>query len=59
MGTIKPLRKIDKTLTKSGIVDLAQSDADEVMYSNDYDMLQVCMELKMYFFPILTFFSYL
>lgn len=59
MGTIKSLGKIDKTLAKSGIIDLAQSDADEVMYSNDYDMLQVYMELKMYFFPILTFFSYL
>ena len=48
MGTIKSLGKIDKTLTKSGIVDLAQSDADEVIYSNDYDMLQVYIELKRY-----------
>ena len=48
MGTIKSLGKIDKTLAKSGIIDLAQSDADEVMYSNDYDMLQVYIELKRY-----------
>jgi hypothetical protein len=48
MATIKSLGKIEKTLTKSGIIAVAKSDANEVIESDHYDLLKVYIELKRY-----------
>ena len=48
MGIIKVLGTIDKTLTKKGIAELAQNDANQVIASPQFDLLKVYVELKRY-----------
>lgn len=48
MGIIKSLGKIDKELTKKGITELAQNDANQVITSPQFDLLKVYIELKRY-----------
>ncbi len=48
MGIIKALGTIDKTLTKKDIIELAQNDANQVITSEQFDLLKVYIELKRY-----------
>lgn len=48
MGIIKVLGTIDRTLTKKGIEELAQDDANKVIASPQFNLLQVYVELKRY-----------
>ena len=48
MGIIKTLGTIDKELTKKGITELAQDDANQVIASPQFDLLKVYVELKRY-----------
>lgn len=48
MSLIKSLGKIDKELTKTGIIELAQYDANQVITSPQFDLLKVYIELKRY-----------
>lgn len=48
MGIIKALGTIDKELTKKGIIELAQNDANQVITSSKFDLLKVYIELKRY-----------
>ena len=48
MGIIKAFGTIDKTLTKKGISELAQNDANQVIASPQFDLLKAYVELKRY-----------
>jgi len=48
MGLVKPLGSLDRGLSKNELVELAETDALEVMESGKYDLLKVYVEMKRY-----------
>jgi hypothetical protein len=48
MSLIKNLGTIDRSLTKKGITEAAQNDAQQVIASPQFDLLKVYVELKRY-----------
>lgn len=48
MSLIKNLATIDRSLTKKGITEAAQNDAQQVIASPQFDLLKVYVELKRY-----------
>ena len=48
MSIIKNLGTIDRSLTKKGITETAQNDAQQVIASPQFDLLKVYVELKRY-----------
>ena len=48
MSIIKNLGTIDRSLTKKGIIETAQNDAQQVIASPQFDLLKVYVELKRY-----------
>jgi len=48
MGLIKPIGSIDRTMTKSGIVRLANDHAHQLIEGGQYDLLKTYVEMKRY-----------
>ena len=48
MNLIKSLGTIDRSLTKKGIIEAAQQDAQQVIASPQFDLLRAYVELKRY-----------
>ena len=48
MSLIKSLGTIDRSLTKKGIIEAAQHDAQQVIASPQFDLLRAYIELKRY-----------
>lgn len=48
MSLIKTLATIDRSLTKKGLTETAQNDAQQVIASPQFDLLKVYVELKRY-----------
>ncbi|MDO8368296.1 MAG: hypothetical protein Q7T20_15960 [Saprospiraceae bacterium] len=48
MGLVKPIGSLERGLSKEGLVALAESDAEEVISSGQYDLLKVYVEMKRY-----------
>jgi len=48
MGLVKPIGSLERGLSKEGLVAQAESDAEEVISSGQYDLLKVYVEMKRY-----------
>lgn len=48
MGLVKPIGSLDRGLSKDELVTLAESNAQEVIESGQYDLLKVYVEMKRY-----------
>lgn len=48
MGLIKPIGSLDRTITKTAIVKLANDHAHQIIESGNYDLLKTYVELKRY-----------
>lgn len=48
MGLVKPIGTIERGLTKQGLIELAETNAAEVIQSEKYDLLKVYVEMKRY-----------
>lgn len=48
MGLIKPIGSLDRTITKTAIVRLANDHAYQIIESGNYDLLKTYVELKRY-----------
>lgn len=48
MGLIKPIGTLDRNITKSAIVKLAEEHAYQIIESGNYDLLKTYVEMKRY-----------
>lgn len=48
MALVKPIGSLDRGLSKNEIVELAETNAREVIGSGQYDLLKVYIEMKRY-----------
>lgn len=48
MGLIQPIGTLDRTITKTAIVELASSHANQIVESGHYDLLKTYVEMKRY-----------
>lgn len=48
MGLIQPIGTLDRTITKTAIVELASSHANQIVESGHYDLLRTYVEMKRY-----------
>lgn len=48
MGLVKPIGTLERGLTKQGLIELAETNAAEVIQSDKYDLLKVYVEMKRY-----------
>ena len=48
MGLVKPIGSLDRGLSKNELIALAESNANEVIESGQYDLLKVYVEMKRY-----------
>lgn len=48
MGLIQPIGTLDRTITKTAIVELANTHANQIIDSGNYDLLKTYVEMKRY-----------
>ena len=48
MGLVKPIGALERGISKEALVTLAETDAQEVIESGQYDLLKVYVEMKRY-----------
>ncbi len=48
MGLVKPIGSLDRNLSKNELIALAETDANEIFESGQYDLLKVYVEMKRY-----------
>ncbi len=48
MGLVKPIGSLDRSLSKNELVELAETNAAEIIGSGQYDLLKVYIEMKRY-----------
>lgn len=48
MGLIQPIGTLDRTITKTAIVKLADDHANQIIEGGNYDLLKTYVEMKRY-----------